>query len=529
MEKTPDLFLSVSETEKLHLFEQIRQLKVMEKTNQDSLKIYQRLTPGISEINLRQVALQMHKSYGSIYNTYDGIVQDMKAILGKSDPTIPEIFAVSSDQYQIYLISHTDSYNFLRQVLSSNKRSFTNFYQAMGNSKATALRHLKPMRTFLKKFDVRVAYEPMRFIGREQDVRIALTVLYWRATQGLSWPFDSVTQKQASELVSYGLDLFHMVEPNNVTKDFFGIFLAVSMLRMANGHLVDKNPRLPYIKYPYANLYENAELQKIIQDNAPSEFTQVVARINEIPSSRLMAESVNVYNAASSVLSIIPYTKNQSEESLELLQEYDTVIYDFVAQIIQRIPFNIQKRLKMDDQNMKTVKINLVRVIIGGLAFGNSYYQAITYYGGQAVGIRTIDMPEYRKQIRDLLLELVEEDEFSDFQPHVDLMTDAVYNSSLRLMALTSSHYSVKIYPEIEDSFLAYLDLIETIKSLPYVDLVDNFAEADLIITATEHLDIKSTTGNQFIFKWSHDFGNAQFGQLITVIRDIWTQKKISG
>ncbi|UQS83220.1 helix-turn-helix domain-containing protein [Bombilactobacillus thymidiniphilus] len=527
MDKHQDIFLSTSDLEKLKLFEQVRQSKILEHANKASLDAYRDLQFDIYDINFRQIAAQMNKSYGSIYNTYDSIVHDMKVLLDKLDPSIRDIFAVSNDEYHYFLVKQSDTFNFMSAILEGSCQSFENFYQERGNSKATALRHLRSMRIFLKKFDIRVTYEPMRFVGDEKDIRLALGIMFWDATRGFAWPFKEFDQKSAVWLMQNALQQLRYSDFNEITFLLFTNFAAVSCLRSYHGHSLKKDPRINYIQYPHTNIYSS--LLKDADNNKVTEsgLKPIIKHFLDLPDSILMNETYNLYNLIHCSLNDIPYRADKLGEILDYVKEYDTTIYHFVIESLQAMPYDVQQRLNLDDDAMKLLQVNCVRIIIGILAFGNSYYQMVTFYAGEEMDMSSIDLPEYKKQIRTVLTNLVNNEEFLDFDDKVTLLTDTLYNVSLRLMVLSSKHFAVKVYPSIEEDFFYYVDLIGTLYALPYVELVDDSTTADLIITTSSTINVKHKS-TAYMFQWNHDTDSIQYGQLLSLIRDIWTNEKIS-
>ncbi|WP_176942409.1 helix-turn-helix domain-containing protein [Bombilactobacillus apium] len=494
---------------------------MLERTNRDSLKAYENLDLEVTDINLRQAALQMHKSYGSIYNTYDGIQQDMQQLLGKDEPTIQEIFSVSPDHYHYFLVKKSDTYNFVQAILQSDDHSFTDFYQSRGNSKATSLRHLKTLRLFLKRFNVRIAYEPMRLVGKEADIRLALSIIYWSATRGYDWPFTTLTNQQANWLVESILESFRLPIPNEVTKSLYAVFMTINVLRISEGHLVRDEKILRYSQYSYSNLFDELSLNEIESKFEDTSFEEIMNRIKQLPTPELNVESICLYNLASCSLSVVPYPSDQAEFILQQLRGYNITINDFSKQIVRRLPFNIQKRLAVNEEAIKSLEININRAIIGGLTFGDSYLQLLNYYIYND-NINFNMLPEYRKQMRNLLRHLVRENEFAEFTDQLDLLTDLIYFASLRLMILTSSHFAVKVYLEIEEGFLLYTDLVNTLVALPNVKLVSQPELADLIVTSSERFDNSNINPSSYVFKWSINGGSTQFGQLMAAIQEIW-------
>lgn len=529
MEKSNDLFLSASSCEKLKLFEKIRKMKIQEMSDNNQLDAFKKQNFQISEVNLRQIAMQMHKSYGSIYNTFGGIHDDLKQLLNKDDLTTSEMFQVTPDYYHYFLASNTDAYRFINTVLNQEDYSFSQFCRDVGNSKATELRHLQAMRSYLKQFKIRISYEPMRFIGTEEVIQMVATSLYWESTRGYGWPFKKLRKESISEFADYCLDEFEMVKLNRVTKEYYMLELAVNILRSEAGHLIHNKNLLKLVSAPFTSILKENYVEKSQkQSDKQADIDKIIGVFAELSNDDRIIETAYLYVIFNCAPSLATYNEEEINQQLDELKKHESLIFSLTAKMIEQMPFDLKERLQPDSNRFKVFEINLARIIIGSLAFNENYAKIVGFYSGSNLGVKTVDMPEYKKGIENQLQHLTLEEEYSSLANKIGLLTDAIYEASLRMMLLASGRFSVNVYLDVEDNFLIYMDLAELMQDISYVNLVSDPAKADLAVVSNIQLKDSRISDDVYIFNWATDVSNTKYGSLLTLIRDIWTKKKIS-
>ncbi|WP_201780322.1 helix-turn-helix domain-containing protein, partial [Latilactobacillus fuchuensis] len=194
-----NIYLMQSDCEKYDLLLDIASLKRDELPVKKRIELSRNNNPLVDDVNLKQVATLLNRNYGSLYNMYMSIVDDLKKIVGQDTEETQLLFSVPSDVYHFSLVSKSDVYDFVKILLTGEEMGFQTFWEDHNSSKATVLRHLKSLRDFIRSFDVRIFYDPIRLEGDESTIRLILIMLFWMATDGHSWPFEAIDRDDALE------------------------------------------------------------------------------------------------------------------------------------------------------------------------------------------------------------------------------------------------------------------------------------------------------------------------------------------
>lgn len=207
---TNSVYLTSAEKDKYALFLDIINVKWDELPIRKRMSMAKKGEALIDDVNLKQVATLLDRNYSSLYNTYVSIVGDLQAILGTEEDDVKRLFAIPSDVYHLYLVQHSDIYDFVQILLRGGDISFKTFLAEHDSSKATVLRHLKQVRDLTRAFNLRVSYEPIRLEGDEKTIRLVLSALYWLASGGHQWLFEEINHECVLSAFDYVCDEFQL-------------------------------------------------------------------------------------------------------------------------------------------------------------------------------------------------------------------------------------------------------------------------------------------------------------------------------
>lgn len=516
MKKSNDLFLTSSDSEKLNLFIKISQIKIREMADTNRLDTFKEFKYKIDEINLRQVANLLHKSYGSIYNTYLGIINDMEVILDKKNPSINEIFNVDPDRYHYYLVENSHPYQFIMKTIIHNEcTSFEEFYTNAKSSKATVLRHLKPIRTILKKFNLRLTYEPIRLIGDQKMIRLGLTALIWNATRGYNWPFKNVKREDALEFTKYALKAFNMPIPDPTTLEFYATFVAVNTNEFNKGNMIKtQDLSIMLLRYPYPNIVKNYNEENNIKTGATPEDE--------------LLESAHYYLYISCLPTFLPQDDEILDRVSKIYKEYNPGIYNFVEDVIKGFPFDLQKSMNFTEDSMKQFKNNFVASTVASIAFKGNYMGMVAFYLNYQLSIEQSPNVELKNLATQVVSEVAEKEEYRMYRSDIASISDALYDLINRRVSLNREENRVQVYVGLERYFLVRSDLMQMLESIPYVDINEDIQKADLVIVGSEKLAPEGINDASYKFPWIYDGLDGQYGELYSLIHEIWSKQKVS-
>jgi len=527
-----DLFLSKSEIEKIQLFNKIKLIRTDQLASADLIGTYRNHGILVKDINLRKAAYQMNKSYGSVYNTFLGIQDDFKIILKKDKYSTEEMFNVTRDAYHAYLTTNSDGYLFLDAIVKDKESSFKHFYETLESSKATVLRHLKPMRGYLKRFGVRIAYEPMRFVGDEESIRLAVAALYWNATRGYVWPFEDFTQKVAFKVVDIALDKYRLKPTNHITKMFYAYVVMAHLYRIIEGNHVQNMDALNVINYPFPNIFESAG-SMLEGDTGSRKVRELKRAIKEdVSYEEQMFQSADFYI----LLMCVPATFEVSEDYLQSVSKqlvrYNPLFANFIDDFLELIPIDVEQTVSdmaMSHNEFLRYKYNLTTCIIGVLALDHNYIEILNLYSGFGDAISKLNDEGLESKIYSTVQHLMLRDKYQSLTGKSKQISEAIYAIAYRFFSLYNKNIQVKVYLELESFFLVYSDLSVTLQSLPYAKIVSDPKEADIVVTANSANPPEDEMRSDVcIYRWMYNGVDGQMGGLLNLIYKIWTEEKVN-
>lgn len=526
-----DLFLSKSEIEKIQLFNKIRLIRTSQLASADLIGTYRNRHIVVKDINLRKAAYQMNKSYGSVYNTFLGIQEDFKEILDKDDYSVEEMFSVSRDAYHAYLTTNSDGYKFIDSIVKGTEDSFKHFYTSMNSSKATVLRHLKPVRGYLKRFGVRIAYEPMRFVGDEEAIRLAIAALYWNATRGYVWPFEDFAQETAFKVVDIALDKYRMKTINHITKLFYAYVVMAHLYRIIDGNHMQNMDALNVINYPFPNIFEGASA--LLEGDTGNDKVRELKRAikEDVSYEEQMFQSADFYI----LLMCVPTTFEVSSEYLQTVSKqlvrYNPLFANFIDDFLDLIPIDVEQtvsELALSHKEFLRYKYNLTTCIIGVLALDHKYIEMLNLFSGFGDAISKIKDENVESKIESTVQHLMLRDKYSSLKGKSKLISESLYSIAYRFFSLYNKNLKVKIYLELESFFLVYSDLSVTLQSLPYAKIVSDSKDADIIVTAnSSEIPEDKIKKDACIYRWMYNGVDGQMGGLLNLIYKIWSEEKV--
>lgn len=528
-----DLFLSKSEVEKIQLFNKIKLIRTNQLASADLIGTYRDRHITVKDINLRKAAYQMNKSYGSVYNTYLGIQEDFKEILGKDDYEIEEMFAVSRDGYHAFLTTKSDGYLFLDAIVKGKEKSFKRFYTELNSSKATVLRHLKPVRSYLKRFGVRIAYEPMRFVGNEESIRLSIAALYWNATRGFVWPFELFSQKTAFRVVDIALEKYRLQPINNISKLFYAYVVMAHSYRILGGNHMQNIEALSVINYPFPNIFEGTTSLFEASNNGSHDVKELKRAIESISYEEQMFQAADFYI----LLMCVPTTFEVSEEYLQTvsrqLVKYNPLFANFIDDFLDLIPYDVEQTVSdfaLSHKEFMRYKYNLTTCIIGVLALDQNFIEMLNLFSGFGDAMSNLTDENLKTKVGSTVQHLMRRDKYSSLKGKSKLISDALYAIAYRFFSLYNENIQVRVYLELESFFLVYSDLAITLEALPYVQIVSDSKDADIVVTAnSSDLPEDEVKDDVCIYRWMYNGVDGQMGGLLNLIYKIWTDEKVGG
>ena len=522
MNASESIFLTQAENDKYALLMEIVGLKRDELPVKKRIELSRNNQPLVEDVNLKQVAMLLNRSYGSLYNKYMSIIEDLKEITGPDVDDIKTLFSVPTDAYHYLLVNKSEAFDFIKILLKGETVTFQEFWEAHDTSKATALRHLKGVRDLIRSFDIRMYYDPLRLEGDENKIRLVLTMLFWMATEGHTWPFEDVKRDDALKAFDVAIDRFQLEKPNILTRELGAYSIVVTYFRLLQGHTVSTELDGDFIRYPVPNMVSEY-LKQPFEDQA----LRIKSILAQMTQEEAMAESFNIYD-------IINFGPIQIQDANPYMESYETrykryipVIYEFVEAFIDQIPFDIKKYLNLDDANYQ----GFVQTMISMTMTTYMFKQDVT----SVLADQMMESVEYLKP-NDVLKQNIDDTvDYLLINPKVSFLVklreelvSGYYNVLRQMIQRFAPMNKVKVVVVTEQSFLGYLDLMTALNSVLYVDVSQSDADlmdADMVVT-TSSIDLTGIVNPEAVmFKWHQNADSDHFGRMLGLLRGLWIQK----
>lgn len=511
-----DFFLSQSRIEELSLFRRIVNARASQTPVAERLAIERTGEPLVTEVNLKQIAALTKRNYGAVYNTYNSLVATLAAVLGVETTAVRKLFNVSSSTLRWALVREGHPYHFLKTLLYHDYPDFDAFLAAEQTSKATMLRHLKPLREFAREFGVRFSYETLTLQGDEKCIRLFLTMIYWMATDGSAWPFDDLPRDILGAVIDGSVKLFDIGQPNYVTREILMYYIAISQRRANEGRSVPYMPADTVLKYPVANMFD--ELSALNSNR----FHFPVLSTDE-----QMGESTALYFT----FHFLPFYTSTSTrlqaETFERFKRYNPSIYTLVTDFLEKLPVSFLLEGQLPKAAFNMLRANLLANTVSTLQFRGDLSQTIAYAMNQRIA-QMPDNPVLERKVRQTLEHVVYTRHLESLQPVMDQLVHSYYTNVQQVAMQFAPPVKVKVAPVIEQTVLGYIDLVGFLMAQPFVEVLspaDDLKAADLIIESAELPDSYQFNAGKLTYKWAASVSNDWYGELYSELRQLWDEK----
>ncbi|WP_164847970.1 helix-turn-helix domain-containing protein [Lacticaseibacillus hulanensis] len=185
--------------------------------DQARLEFYQQYVDLPREYQTAEAVAKLRRvSSTSVYRMIQIISDELNELRGerglKYVPTSAPIlkkFNIPAPAYAVYLMRKSLVGQFMLAVVQHPEWTVKDFAVAQNTSTATVSRRLKNMSAFLRRFDLRLAFNPIGLCGNEMVARVALSEILWQICQDGTQlfpelgdlPEESATRIEAAKLV----------------------------------------------------------------------------------------------------------------------------------------------------------------------------------------------------------------------------------------------------------------------------------------------------------------------------------------
>lgn len=508
-----DIFLSASSYDRYDLYQRIQAASTVQLSTAQWLAGYRNHSLAVSEINLRQLAANAGRNYGSIYNMYNDLVALLKTLVPNEEGPAAQLFNVPAGRVRFALVEQGNPYAFLQAVLAHTYDSSDDFLAAQATSKVTMLRHLKPLRALSSAVGVRLHYEGMSITGDERRVRILLTLAFWLATDGAVWPFtlDRDTVVRAADMI---FDSFDVSTVNPVSREVAAYYLAVAVQRICQGHCVDYQAEEQVLNYPVPNLY--AELSRQFGGDLP---------LPKLTEETQLGESAYAYFLTNFAPMFVTPESTAATDVLARFGRYNPELSQLVTDFLDKLPSPMFDAQHLPASARAILLANLLAITVSTLTFGVDLGALLAGAFSQTVAAAPEDS-DLRRKVQQTLENVVATSPLThQFAPLIPVLTQSFYDNLRQLTLRYQPKQTVKVLPLMEQTALGYVDLYTFLLMQPFVTVLppdSPIESADVVIQAASVPVATEQLGNAVYFQWHLNASSDLFGRLFALLRQLW-------
>ena len=469
---------------------------------------------------ISDIAEEMNISYQQTYNILQELLDDVQSFpntelqsLSRKKLFNNKKIPISVDMYRLFLLKRSIVFQFIDYVVQGMNPNVEKFCQDHYISRSTLLRKNSGLKALLERYDIKISYNDLKFVGDEKQIRFFLYCFYWLSYRGIEWPFNSIRYFDVSQKL--------LLEKNELNDPVITIrtviFWSISRIRILHGYYVSRIDRFDEIFPNEERLHQTDSIFNT--DNFPTVSVQQLHM--EAQFFLFFRMQSLVYSNSNDKLSNLIYDEVSRTKGpvWELTQ-------DFMGSLKKYLVDNKEaERITMD----KTLNANIMRIFFSYYIMHGDYLQFNNFYdSGEAI---SYDNSVPYKVINIFISKKIED---PAFRPYV-IAEDKVISEMQYLMIPYLSYFkyneAVKVKLVLESSDLITRDLITFLRDLSFIEIESDSDEpenSDVIISSIEDLEEiyqgKNLDG-KVIVNWNLDATESEYFGLYQTLKEVFTQK----
>lgn len=171
----------------------------LEKADLQKFTMFTALVTNQSQsMSITDLAAKLALSYQQSYNVFQELTRDLVSLSGKTTAQVKHALtggvklAQSIDDYRVFLLNESISFEFIDYLVQGSQQSVNHFCSSHYISRSTLMRKTAAVRSFLAGYHLKLSLTQAAFIGDEKQVRLFLQLFYWLSYHGSQWPFRAL-------------------------------------------------------------------------------------------------------------------------------------------------------------------------------------------------------------------------------------------------------------------------------------------------------------------------------------------------
>ena len=141
------------------------------------------------------------------------------------------------DEYRYHLLKTSVPFQFILYFLNEDEPNIDDFCVRYNSSRSTVSRKIENLKQYLKQFNLRFTYTEAGMAGDERLIRLALFSITWLGVKGVAWPFPTMKEEIAEELVDLFAEHFPLAR-TYIGRHELRFLAAISYLRIKKQNYV---------------------------------------------------------------------------------------------------------------------------------------------------------------------------------------------------------------------------------------------------------------------------------------------------
>ena len=202
-------------------------------------------------------------SYARLVSLFTEMDEDLRqysegSLLSDEGKVVIEKEALIDISYEQFLFQESIAYKFLFATIAETNYRLEDFCEENFISRASVLRKLQPLISYLKRFDININCSKMKITGHEAIVRLVYFNFFWLTSFGEEFFLALGEERRGPELFDdEDKQWMTYVEP----RQWF-LLTSISRLRLEKDHTLGETP-FNQLVYPETNLSYFVELERL--------------------------------------------------------------------------------------------------------------------------------------------------------------------------------------------------------------------------------------------------------------------------
>lgn len=469
----------------------------------------------VQTYTINTLSRHLDLSYQQGYNILQELFRDLTELtahpenLKRKQINLLMEIDVTVDDYHLYLLKHAIAFQFVDYIVQANHPSTEQFCRAHFISRSTLARKTVALRALLERFQIKLSFSDLCFIGEESRIRLFLFDFYWLGYHGVDWPFKVLDEQQ---IVKEYMALPNAkTNPVDILEEI--LFWAICRVRISGNHFVTGNE-------PF---------DRIFNDYPPFQHAVYTREMFPAFNQQFMkGENDFFYFQQHRTITFLPDTP-ADQDFIHYVLKQKTITADFVKRLLAFLGDHIRHHTVFDLQHEQGLILNLTRIALNNEILGGDFMHLVDFFNPRALNYTKTNLYQ---GLEEFIATLPDTPAYRHFLGKQHLFLRTLYYLLTPYLRYFAETPTVRVRLAYLDHNLLNRRLVNFLSDLPMVHLLPEravFKTADLVITSVDNEQaIKAAAPAGFhghIISWTAEDSDDAIFQLYLLIRRLYLKK----